>query len=464
MQVKSLSSATSLCQCRRRRRRRRRHHLIASLCPFVSITVTLACTAAFAAGSTALLCVLFLSGELSYGNLRPLLEIQQPYYPTSDGTVGQHWAPRSRGRVMRSTPTRDDDVNGPRIIENSLSAATTSSIDEGVVSSTWPTGVVWLMSFPNSGTSYTLHAIRELTNTTTATNYGLEGEIRDEESVPVFPGDSGLNGPYLELLPGRTTTLPKLILTKTHCGGYNTILDPTKYIISSRTFLRWCLTGKRGVYSSSRSSSFGATPSIESQPVHYHKDVVKRVVHLIRNPLDNVVARFHNERNKFVRMQDEEWLKEYPNNKRGFRKWCREIDDDSNALAESPWIDQDLVNAFDGVPCRAEFFRYIQWHNHAFTVTQLDLGVPSMVLHYEDYSTRYGEVTRELMNFLELKPVDVAEDLPEFIPHKVYSHYYYSKEQTRAIASLVKEYSMKTTWQYLERYFDEKEDVVLQTS
>jgi len=146
------------------------------------------------------------------------------------------------------------------------------------------------------------------------------------------------------------------------------------------------------------------------------------------------------------------------------QKWCREIDDDSDALAESLWIDKDLVNAFDGVPCRAEFFRYIQWHNHAFTVTQLDLGVPSMVLHYEDYSTRYGEVTRELMNFLELKPVDVAEDLPEFIPHKVYSHYYYSKEQTRAIASLVKEYSMKTTWQYLERYFDEKEDVVLQTS
>jgi hypothetical protein len=111
--------------------------------PFVSITVTLACTAAFAAGSTALLCVLFLSGELSYGNLRPLLEIQQPYYPTSDGTVGQHWAPRSRPG-MRSTLTHDDEVNSPRI-ENSLSAATTSSIDEGVVSSTWPTGVAWLM-------------------------------------------------------------------------------------------------------------------------------------------------------------------------------------------------------------------------------------------------------------------------------------------------------------------------------
>ncbi len=184
-------------------------------------------------------------------------------------------------------------------------------------------------SFPNSGTSYTLHAIRELTNTTTATNYGLEGEVRDEESVPVFPGEeNGLNGPYLELLPGKTTTLPKLILTKTHCGGYPTILDPEKYILSSRSFLRWCLTGKRGVYSSSSSSSssffsvFGATPTIESRPVQYDQNVVKRVVHLIRNPLDNIVARFHNERYKFERMQDKKWLLKHPNNKRGFRVRC----------------------------------------------------------------------------------------------------------------------------------------------
>lgn len=146
------------------------------------------------------------------------------------------------------------------------------------------------------------------------------------------------------------------------------------------------------------------------------------------------------------------------------QKWCRSLDDDSNALAESPWLDKDIVAAFDGVPCRAEFFRYIQWHNHAFTVTQLDLGVPSMVLHYEDYSTRYADVTKQLMEFLELKPVAVAADLPEFIPHKVYGHYYYSKEQTRAIATLVKEYSMKTTWQYLARYFDESEENVLQVS
>lgn len=77
--------------------------------------------------------------------------------------------------------------------------ASNPPVDDGD-ESRWPLGVVWLMvrhldvlcrmsyvsimphprfsqSFPNSGTSYTLHATRELTNTTTATNYGLEGML-----------------------------------------------------------------------------------------------------------------------------------------------------------------------------------------------------------------------------------------------------------------------------------------------
>ncbi|KAL3773723.1 hypothetical protein ACHAW5_009832 [Stephanodiscus triporus] len=102
----------------------------------------------------------------------------------------------------------------------------------------WPTAIVWLMSFPNSGTSYTLHTVRELTNTTTASNYGLEGDIKDEDSNPVFKGDGGMNGPYLELIRGKTTNIPKLILTKTHCGGYSYSHNPNSYIVTPRKFLR----------------------------------------------------------------------------------------------------------------------------------------------------------------------------------------------------------------------------------
>jgi len=78
-------------------------------------------------------------------------------------------------------------------------------------------GVAWLMSFPNSGTSYTLNLVREASNKTTATNYALEGEIKDQPSVPAISSSSG--GPFLEIIPNRTTDLPsRYILTKTHCG------------------------------------------------------------------------------------------------------------------------------------------------------------------------------------------------------------------------------------------------------
>lgn len=134
-------------------------------------------------------------------------------------------------------------------------------------------------SFPNSGTSYTLHAVRELTNTTTATNYGLEGDIKDEESVPVFDGEPGLDGPFLELIPGRATTLPKLIITKTHCGGISTSRNPSSYMETPRSFVVSCLTGRRGVRSS-------RSKAVEMQPVQYEKNLVKKVVHIFRNPLD----------------------------------------------------------------------------------------------------------------------------------------------------------------------------------
>lgn len=72
-----------------------------------------------------------------------------------------------------------------------------------------------------------------------------------------------------------------------------------------------------------------------------------------------------------------------------------------------------------------------------------------MVFYYEDYSTRFEDVTRELMHFLELTPVGNA---PDFIVNKKYGDYY-SEEETQAIATLVKEFSTKQVWQHLAHYF-----------
>ena len=152
------------------------HTNITFFLTFVSLpcdysTVTLACTAAFAAGSTTLLCILFLSGELSWSNHHhhhhgnnnlPLLELMiQPHHHNEDGTNTKEW-PRQlrRGTV---TTTREYDGDGgdrsPRRIEAQISfnVDATSSIDDSVPSSlsSWPTGVAWLMVCPKCTMHYT---------------------------------------------------------------------------------------------------------------------------------------------------------------------------------------------------------------------------------------------------------------------------------------------------------------------
>jgi hypothetical protein len=72
--------------------------------------------------------------------------------------------------------------------------------------------IVWLMSFPNSGTSYTMNNVRRTSNMTTATNYANEAMQTAGRLVPVQHNLP--DGPFL-LLPQMQ--IPKYSLTKTHC-------------------------------------------------------------------------------------------------------------------------------------------------------------------------------------------------------------------------------------------------------
>ena len=158
---------------------------------FLINTVTLACTAAFAAASTALLCTLFLSGELwSSSQKLPLLEMMmiQPSYhhpppplraeenadtatTTTTTTREEDWSTRSSqtlsrqrrlgSRMMTSSLTHnDDDIASPRNmqeflprppLQNQQGNKKLSTNHDNVsgsslsLPSSWPTGVAWLM-------------------------------------------------------------------------------------------------------------------------------------------------------------------------------------------------------------------------------------------------------------------------------------------------------------------------------
>ena len=76
-----------------------------------------------------------------------------------------------------------------------------------------------------------------------------------------------------------------------------------------------------------------------------------------------------------------------------------------------------------------------------------------MVFYYEDCSTRFDDITEDLINFLELE-LEPASIAPEFIANKRYGDYY-TEEQAQDIALLTKEVSTKETWIHLAHYFGE---------
>ena len=129
----------------------------------------------------------------------------------------------------------------------------------------------------NSGTSFTLHMTREASNCTTATNYALEGDIRDAPSVPAIAGVAGERGPFLELIRNRHTAVPPTILTKTHCKGICARDDcgPWAGIETVRSFLMGCLSGAKAVMKDGE---------LVKEKVRYDPSLVTKAIHLFRHP------------------------------------------------------------------------------------------------------------------------------------------------------------------------------------
>lgn len=300
-----------------------------------------------------------------------------------------------------------------------------------------------------SGTSYTLHLTRQASNSTTATNYALEGEIRDEPSVPVHVDET--RGPFLELIRGINTAVPsKFILTKTHCGGFCSNCNARHYIETPRSFEIACRSGKRAF--------LDEVGKLTTEFVTYDQSTVGKAIHVFRHPLDNVVARFHlkyyeykelrlNERDdKLSTMTNSEWLRRYPNNRTGFAAWCKGHDSQSG-LGKLRWVDGHLAALLRQIPCHQEFYKYVQWHNLAFDVTRGN-NIPVFVVHYHNYSQNFEGTLSQLLDFLELPRQGVTEP---FHAGKEY-HSFYTKEQRLAIRRFLEEFSSSETWDNLKDY------------
>jgi len=305
--------------------------------------------------------------------------------------------------------------------------------------------IAWLMSFPNSGTSYTGHLVMRSTGQNTASNYGGEGMGNDGVSLPV--NKESPEGPYWVHPDVEHLVRPKsgYLLTKTHCGGYCNeephVCSPHWYIMNERMFSHHCLSGENVTIHANGTQSM--------IPVTYSKDLVARAVHLIRDPFDNIVSRFHLAYKHLVSSNGTETIDNmYPRSREGFRAFCKDMGERHYLEEESSMFYVAVFEIVKNVPCHADFFRYIQWHNLAFATTW-DLGIPTMVINYENYTNNFDETKERLLNFLDQ---EARYEPPPFEDGKTYREYF-NEDEIRAVSAMFSQLAIGKTWDHTKHYF-----------
>jgi Sulfotransferase domain len=130
---------------------------------------------------------------------------------------------------------------------------------------------------------------------------------------------------------------------------------------------------------------------------HNSPELVYKLVHITRNPCDNLISRFHHEyKNRAM-----DWTIQHPKNGSGFNAFCRDIDSDFVSQYKGAGLPKELYEQVQGTMCHDEVISYVQWHNHAFDTSEM-LGVPKLVLHHEDYEKDFNSSLSNLLHFLEL--------------------------------------------------------------
>jgi len=181
---------------------------------------------------------------------------------------------------------------------------------------------------------------------------------------------------------------------------------------------------------------------------HYDKKLVSRAIHLIRDPFDNIVSRFHLAHNRLKKRGHNKSVEKYSKSREGFRAFCSDLAETYRSDEEESRFYADVLDDAKEVPCHADFFRYVQWHNLAFATTW-DLGIPAMILHYENYTTNFMETKHLLLEFLDQEDNNPP---PEFIMGKTYRDYF-TEDEVHAVNRMFSKLALETTWNHTKHYF-----------
>lgn len=289
--------------------------------------------------------------------------------------------------------------------------------------------LVWLMSFPNSGTSYTLRTLEHLSNYSMGTNYGSEGERTQliYEDLPQGPRCRGPSDKWTRPLP------PEFVLIKTHCTGYATNEGASALKRDRKEFIEGCATTRPNI------------PNIERGT--YDPTLVHKAIHVIRNPFHNLISRFNCEH----KIKEDSFADKYPKDAHGFHKFCQDLDADfDHQYSKELFPMNQWRHDVKHTRCHDDIISYVMWHNHAFETCR-ELHIPTMVVHYEDYEDDFNMTFANMLDFLHLEEKGSA---PGFAARHDYQDYF-TNEDLQSMKDLVKHLASNHTWKAIAHYFDD---------
>ena len=337
--------------------------------------------------------------------------------------------------------------------------------------------IVWLASYPNSGTSYTMTLVERASNFSTATNYGNEVTHPKYDSIPIYPNHE--EGPFWEGTSEHAIQLNRVIrelpttyvLTKTHCGGRCIKCPASEYMVNTtRQFIYGCQKTSYRKNSKMVTTEYGAPMS-----------TIKKLLHLIRNPFHNVVARFHLERKNMI-SKDSSYEESFTYDASGFHNYCHYLDttfhfEDKELLPSKLYKKYFHSESEAFIPCGAEFYKWVQWHNYVVQSSILlglksdrteqivietdpvatstaaieQSSIPVHVIWYENYELDFNTTFISIMKFLQLpiatEQIRTFRSLPTYDDH-------FTPEQRTNIQALIQKIAIPSTWKLIKHYFD----------
>mmetsp|Transcript_1288 Transcript_1288/g.2074 ORF Transcript_1288/g.2074 Transcript_1288/m.2074 type:complete len:134 (+) Transcript_1288:543-944(+) len=119
---------------------------------------------------------------------------------------------------------------------------------------------------------------------------------------------------------------------------------------------------------------------------------------------------------------------------------------------KSKSIDDSLLKVIRVVPCYHEFIRYVQWHNFASSTVQ-ELNLPTLVLHYENYATKFNDTLHSLLHFLGFDDLTLGSAVLKFVDGKSYMSEYYNISEVKAAQSAMEKLASSNIWDKIKHYF-----------